>query len=188
MTMLSELLEEVGREPGERLYGVYPAVVREVNDPQNKGRIRVACSAIASDYVSDWIPVVQADAGSGYGAYFIPESEDQVIIAFLNGSPRSPIVLGSIYSASKPPLMARSDSSVPRYFATPAGHQIVMEDKTGKRIEIVDATGSNKVLIDTEANKITISASADIEIKAGGNLTLSASGTVTVSGATINLN
>ena len=48
MTMLSELLEEVGREPGERLYGVYPAVVREVNDPQNKGRIRVACSAIAS--------------------------------------------------------------------------------------------------------------------------------------------
>jgi len=188
MTMLSALLEYYGQEPGERLYGVYPAVVRGVEDPENKGRIRVACAAISSSYLSDWISVIQADAGSGYGAYLIPELEDQVIIAFLNGSPRTPIVLGSIYSANKLPLMARSATSVPRYFATPAGHQIVMEDKTGKRIEIVDATGSNKVLIDTAANKITISASADIEISAGGNLTLSANGTVTVSGASINLN
>lgn len=184
------------REPNERFFGVYAAVVREVLDKENKGRVRVACAAISADYLSDWIQVIQADAGSGYGAYFIPEAGDQVIIAFLNGSPRSPIVLGSIYSAKHLPVMARSDKSVPRYFATPGGHMIVMEDKTGKRIEIVDATGSNSVLIDSDKNKITVKASADVEISAGANLKLSASGSITisasgsvdVSGKTINLN
>ncbi len=197
MSSMAGLMSELDfRESTERLFGVYAAVVRQADDPENKGRIRVACSAIASDYLSDWIQVVQADAGSDHGAYFIPEQDDQVIIAFLNGIPRTPIVLGSIYSATKMPVMARSATSVPRYFVTPGGHMIVMEDKTGRRIEIVDGTGSNSVLIDTEKNTIKIKASADVEIDAGanlklsasGNVTISASGSVDVSGTTINLN
>ena len=189
MAIVNEARADLGfREPGDGLFGLYAAEVREVNDEEKKGRVRVACASIAPDYLSDWIPVIQIDAGPKHGAYFIPEVGDQVVIGFLNGATRSPVVVGSIYSAKQRPIMARSETSVPRCFVTPGGHMIVMEDKTGRRIEIVDGTGSNKVLIDTEKNKITISASGDIEIAAGGNLRLRANGTVDVSGATINLN
>ncbi len=184
----ASVMERDHREPGDRLFGLYAAIVREVNDPQGKGRVRVACAAIAPDYLSDWIQVVQADAGPNYGAYFIPEEKDQVVIAFLNGSTRSPVVMGSLYSDKNQPVMARGADSVPRYFVTPGGHMIVMEDKKRRRIEIVDGTGSNSIVIDTEKNKITISASGDVEIAAGGDLKLSATGSVKVTGTTINLN
>ena len=71
-----------------------------------------------------------------------------------------------------------------------------MEDGTGRRIELVDLTGGNRVVIDSEANSVTLEATGDVTLKAGanltieagGNLTIKASGQVAVSGATISLN
>ncbi len=183
-------------EAVESYFGIYAGIVEEIDDRDGRARIRVRLRWIADDYITEWVPVAQIYAGNGYGAYWIPESGDQVVIAFLRGQLRSPVVIGSLYSQKSLPKTARGSGSDPKYFRTAGGHMLLMEDGKGRRIELVDGTGRNSVVIDSEANSIMVKAAGDVTVEAAGNLTLKATnvkieasgGSVTVSGNTINLN
>lgn len=180
----------------ETFYGLYPGVAENVVDPENRGRITVLLPWISDTYETRFASVAQVYAGDGYGAVWLPEQGDQVVVAFMKGQLSRPVVLGSIYARARKPNAGRTDSADPKVFRTRGGHYVLMEDKQGKRIEIVDLTGENSVVIDSEANSVTVRASgsltldagSDLTINAGGSLTIRAAGQVSVSGATINLN
>jgi uncharacterized protein involved in type VI secretion and phage assembly len=183
-------------ECSETFYGLYPGVAEKVKDPEGKGRITVKLQWISDSYETRYAPVAQSYAGDGYGAVWIPEKGDQVIVAFLRGALNSPIVLGSIYSGVRLPHATRSEDADPKVLRTKGGHMLLMEDQSGKRIELVDLTSENSVVLDSENNSITLRAKADVTIQAGGSLTISADGGITISagsdvtitGTTINLN
>jgi uncharacterized protein involved in type VI secretion and phage assembly len=180
----------------ETFYGLYPGIAENVVDPENRGRITVLLPWISDTYETRFAAVAQIYAGDGYGTVWLPEQGDQVVVAFMKGQLSRPVVLGSIYAKSRKPETGRTDSADPKIFRTKGGHYLLMEDKQGKRIELVDLTGNNSVVIDSEANSVTVKAEgnltleagADLTINAGGSLTITASGQVSVSGATINLN
>ena len=190
-------------EAVESHFGLYGGLVTENEDPEGRGRVKLTLPWIAEEFVTEWATVAQIYAGDGYGAYWIPEVGDQVVVAFLRGELRRPIIIGSLYSQQATPHAVRGSGADPKYFRTAAGHMLLMEDGSGRKIEMIDSTGNNKILIDSEANSITVEAQTDVTVKGGanvtveatGNLTLKgaaisieASGAVTVSGATINLN
>ncbi|HHJ13278.1 MAG TPA: hypothetical protein ENJ79_02720 [Gammaproteobacteria bacterium] len=191
-------------ESAETFFGLYPGIAENVVDPEARGRITVKLPWISDTYETRFAPVAQIYAGDGYGAVWLPEKGDQVVLAFLKGQLSRPVVLGSIYSNVRRPPANRSESEDAKVLRTKGGHYLLMEDKKGKRIELVDLTGGNAVVIDSEANNITVraaadvtveaggsltlSAATDISIDAGGNVTISAAGEVSVSGTTINLN
>ncbi|UZK70311.1 phage baseplate assembly protein V [Sphingomonas sp. S1-29] len=190
-------------EAVESYFGLYTAIVDNDQDPEGRGRVTLRLPWIGKTFTTQWVKVAQIYAGNGYGAYWIPEPKDQVIVAFLRGQLRHPIVIGSLYSSNVIPHAARKSGKDPKYFRTKGGHMLLMEDGTGKKIELIDSTGKNSVLIDSTANTITVKAQADVKVSGGanvsveatGNLTLKgaaikieATGAVTVSGATINLN
>jgi len=52
---------------------------------------------------SCWIRVAQAWAGKRWGAFFLPRVKDEVIVAFLEGDPDQPIIVGSVYNADQLP-------------------------------------------------------------------------------------
>ncbi len=188
----------------ETFYGLYPGVAENVVDPEERGRVTVKLPWISDTYETRFASVAQVYAGDGYGTVWLPENGDQVIVAFLKGQLSRPVILGSIYSKVRPAPAARTNNEDPKIFRTKGGHYLVMEDKQGKRIELVDLTGKNSIKIDSEANSITVTAKADVTIDAGGSLTLnassdininagsnvsiSASGQISVSGTTIDLN
>ena len=188
----------------EKHFGLYPGVAEDVIDPKGKGRITVRLPWISKTYVTRLAHVAQLYAGNGYGAVWIPEHGDQVIVAFLKGQLSNPVVLGSIFNNRHKPSASRTKTEDPKIFRTKAGHHLLMEDKKGKRIELTDLTGKNSVVIDTEKNTINVKAekdvkvtakgnieldaTKDIKISAGGNVSISATGNVDVSGAVINLN
>jgi uncharacterized protein involved in type VI secretion and phage assembly len=191
-------------ECSETFYGVYPGVAENVVDPEGRGRVTVKLPWISDDYETRFAPVAQIYAGDEYGAVWLPEKGDQVVVAFLKGQLSRPVVLGSIYSKVRKPMANRSKSEDPKILRTKGGHYLLMEDKKKKRIELVDLTGENSVVIDSEANSVTVTAEGDVTVKAGKNLTLdaksditikagkdvtiSAVGKVNVSGKPINLN
>jgi uncharacterized protein involved in type VI secretion and phage assembly len=180
----------------ETFYGLYPGVAEKVVDPENRGRITMLLPWISDTYETRFAFVAQVYAGDGYGTVWLPEQGDQVVVAFMKGQLSRPVVLGSIYAKKRKPKAGRTDSEDPKIFRTKGGHYLLMEDKKGQRIELVDLTGKNSVVIDSEANSVTVKASSnltleagsDITINAGGSLTIKAAGAVTVSGSTINLN
>jgi hypothetical protein len=68
----------------------YRAIVMDVRDPADKGRIRVSIPSLSGSSTTDWIwPVV----GAGY--IVLPAPGDQVWVTFENGDKETPIWLGA---------------------------------------------------------------------------------------------
>lgn len=52
---------------------------------------------------SAWLRVGQPWAGNGWGTFFWPRVNDEVIVQFINGDPDDPIVIGSVYNGTNMP-------------------------------------------------------------------------------------
>lgn len=185
----------VSREADQRFFGVVVALVTDNVDPENIGRVKVTFPWFSDSMTSEWCRVAQPYAGNGYGFYWIPEIDDEVVVAFMHGDMRIPIVIGSLYNGVDRPPFTRNGRD-PKVIQTKAGHRILLEDKGGQeKIEIINSSG-NSIVIDTTANSISITAQGDISVEAQGQLTLSGNSgvsisspaTVTVRGQMIELN
>lgn len=55
------------------------------------------------DTSSCWMRVMQSVAGSWGGAWYLPRVGDEVLVAFLDGDPDRPLVVGSVYGKDAPP-------------------------------------------------------------------------------------
>lgn len=55
------------------------------------------------DHSSCWLRVMQASAGAGWGAMFLPRVGHEVVVTFLEGDPDRPLVMGSVYNGANVP-------------------------------------------------------------------------------------
>jgi uncharacterized protein involved in type VI secretion and phage assembly len=159
--------------PDARLPGVVTGTVTNINDPDELGRVKVLFPWLADDAESDWARVAAPMTGPERGFYWLPEVNDEVLVAFEHNDINYPYVLGGLWNAQdKPPASASdvisSDGTIKqRVIKTRDGHLIILEDSPGEpAIRIIDKTGNNKILIDSTDNKITIQADGDIVIEA----------------------
>jgi len=62
---------------------------------------------------SCWIRVAQAWAGNRWGAFFWPRIGHEVVVAFVEGDPDRPLIVGSVYNAANmPPLEVPADAKI----------------------------------------------------------------------------
>ncbi|MCX2863298.1 type VI secretion system tip protein VgrG [Paucibacter sp. PLA-PC-4] len=158
-------------------------------DPGGEQRIQVKLPVLQTATEGIWARLLQLHASSGFGAFFLPEVGDEVIVGFLSGDPSHPVVLGSLYSSSRNPpyeLAAENDTKalVTRCkhrlvfdekdkiitLTTPANNQIVLDDKN-KSILIKDQNG-NSIKLSSEG--IALDSPKDIKLTAKGGITLDA--------------
>jgi type VI secretion system secreted protein VgrG len=52
---------------------------------------------------SDWIRVSQFWAGAGYGALYTPRVGHEVLVAYMQGNPDDPVIVGRVYNAQHTP-------------------------------------------------------------------------------------
>lgn len=181
----------------DQLSGVWNAVVTANKDPEKLGRVKVKFPLREGELQTDWIRVATLMGGSSMGTLFIPEVNDEVLVAFLMGRLDSPVVIGSLWNATeKPP--APDDKNDIRQIKTRSGHEITFNDsddagkvtiKTnkGNTIELSDKDSS--ILLETknkaQSVEMTGGSSGTVTIKSGttSKLILSGSGDVTVEGS-----
>jgi len=161
--------------------GLAVGIVTNNKDPENRGRIKVRFPWLADEAESHWARLAVPMAGADRGMLFMPEVNDEVVVAFEHGDFNRPYIVGAVWNGEDaPPLAASSavDGSgavVKRIMKTRAGHIIQLDDTAGaEKIEIIDKSSGNSIVIDTAANKITIEAKMEIELKAGQAINLSA--------------
>ena len=117
--------------------GLACAVVTNNNDPNQKGKVKVALPWLSPDYESDWAPVLQFGAGKRSGAMFLPEVGDEVLIGFELADPRRPYVLGGIVNnattydlgGSAVQATGMAAAVVRRGFVSAAGNRLVFHDE-----------------------------------------------------------
>jgi uncharacterized protein involved in type VI secretion and phage assembly len=177
-------------EPVQRFYGVVVGIVTNNQDPDNLHRVKVQFPWLDGSTESHWARVATPMAGKKRGLYFLPEVDDEVLVAFEHGSIDFPCVIGSLWNGKDTPPESNSDKqNNNRALHSRSGHVIRFVDKSGSEsIEIIDKQGSNKIVISSKDNTITISAQSDIVIKsATGKLKMEAVGVEITSQADVKI-
>jgi len=181
----------------KKYFGVAEALVTDVNDPEKSGKVKLKFPWFDGNMETEWCRVRQFYAGNDYGAFFIPEVGDEVLVSFIHGDMRYPIILGGLYNGKDKPPSYRADDKDEKMIRTKGGHQIILDDTSGsEKISIIDANGNNSIVIDTVADSITIKASngkiifdaQGIEIKSGIGIEMTANTDIKIKGATVNIN
>ncbi len=162
-----------------RFYGVTVGVVTNNQDPDHQGRVKVRFPWLSDQDESHWARVLTPMAGNDRGLYFLPEVDDEVLVAFEHGRVEFPYVLGSLWNGKdKTPESNDDGNNNMRTFKSRSGHIIRFDDTDGgEKIEILDKSGQNSFVINTTDNTITITADSDIHIRSGnGKVMISGNG------------
>lgn len=177
-----------------RVYGVVTAVVAGIDDPDEKGRVKVTFPWLKDGQESPWARVMSFMAGKDRGAMFRPEVDDEVLVLFEHGDMRRPYIIGALWNGKDNPPEdggANADNHV-RLIKSRSGHIIKLDDTPdGEKIEITDQKGANTLIIDSAADTVTIAADKDIQLQApngkiileGGDVEINSSGTVKIEAA-----
>jgi uncharacterized protein involved in type VI secretion and phage assembly len=186
---------------GGRFYGVFPAIVSDIADPDGQGRVQIELPWSpdgAGGSYRVWARLATLMAGDNRGSWFIPDLDDEVLVCFQGGDPRHPFVIGMLWNGrDRPPasmddagrnpektLRSRNgvkitlmDEDGQESFAveTPGGQHLRLKDGPGE-LEVNDSNG-NSIKLDTGG--ITINASVKVTIN-GGSLVEVSAGMVTV--------
>lgn len=166
----------------KRYFGVVEAVVVEVIDPAHEGQVRVKFPWFDDKMVTEYCRVCQVYAGNGYGTLFVPEVGDEVLVAFIHGDMRLPIVLGGLYNGEDKPSSSREKSKDQKLIRTKRGHELVFDDHDekvtlrsnsglalelddkSKKVTVKTASGQS-VVLDGSSSMITIEAT-NVAVKA----------------------
>lgn len=132
----------------KRFFGVVEAVVVDVIDPDKEGRVKLQFPWFDEDMVTEFCRVRQLYAGNGYGTFFVPEVGDEVLVAFIHGDMRMPVVLGGLYNGKDKPPSDRQKNKDQKVIRTKAGHELLFDDQ-GKKVTLKSNSGHTLELDDT---------------------------------------
>jgi uncharacterized protein involved in type VI secretion and phage assembly len=156
---------------------VVVGLVLDNQDPNGLGRVKINLPGLSEDETGHWARVVSPMAGGGRGVFFLPEKNDEVLVAFEQGDITRPYVLGALWNGKdKPPESNADGQNNLRLIKSRSGHLIRLDDTAGaEKIEIIDKSGENRVTVDTISNTISIKSAQDVVIEAPrGKISLSA--------------
>jgi phage protein D len=166
--------------------GVVSAIVTNNNDPENMARVKLKFPWLDEALESNWARVSGVGAGNGYGLLWLPEVNDEVLVAFEHGDFDFPYVVGSLWNGkdAMPETTTTAVANgkvVMRTLKTTAGHIIrLTESSSVKKIEIIDSTAQTSVTLDETNKKITIDSKGEINITSTGNMALKATGNLSL--------
>jgi type VI secretion system secreted protein VgrG len=169
---------------------IQSAVVKDNNDPDKLGRVRVKFFWQEDNMMSPWLRPVNVYSGAERGFYFIPEIGDEVLIGFEGGNAEKPFIIGSMYHGKNKPkdswpekdnnfkgILTRSNLKIEfddkkkiTTIETPAGNKAVLSDD-GKSILLQD---QNQNKVEMTKDGITLDSPKDIKIESRGSITFDA--------------
>ncbi|MFI6585382.1 phage baseplate assembly protein V [Embleya sp. NPDC050493] len=182
---LFDALDDIHESDSPRVTGVAPATVVDNLDLTGAGRVQIRYAWLPG--VEPWARVCATVAGDGSGVWFMPQPDDEVLVAFRNGDVREPYVLGGLWTmTSRPPVDLPIDSVSKRVVRTPVGHEVVIDDLV-QSITLSHALGHS---IEIAVDGITLSVAggaAKISLTASGAVTVAGTRSVDVSGLDVSV-
>lgn len=172
---------------GPPVYGVVVAQVTNNDDPDKRGRVKLKFPWLSDTYESDWARMMQTGAGPDSGVSFLPEVNDEVLVAFEFGDVRRPMVIGGLHNGrDKPKLgdgLLDNGKVKRRGVVSRKGHRLVFLDDPGKSgVALITSNGNIRISLNETKNeihvfcqgKVRIEAQDDVSIKSQKNVSIEA--------------
>ena len=170
--------------------GLQTGVVMKLDgDPDSEQRIQVSVPVMQAETEGVWARLLQFHGSNGFGAFFLPEVGDEVVLGYFNNDPSHPVILGSLYSSKQVPPYALAAENNTKAIVTRCKSKIEFDED--KKVITITTPGNNKIVIsddgksillqDQNNNKvelnpsgITLDSPKDIKLTAKGGITLDA--------------
>ncbi len=156
------------------------ALVKDNNDPDKLGRVKVKFPWQSSDERTPWIRIMNLYTGNGCGSQFIPEINTEVIIGFQGENIERPYVIGQLHNISNSPFddWATENNAI-KGIKTKSGNMLIFNDENGS-ITLKDKAGSS-IVLDGNGN-ISISASGEVSLSGKKEVSLQSDDEVSLNG------
>lgn len=182
---LFERLEQLGPDSLPDGFAIAPGVVMNNLDAIAEGRVQVRIPSMPS--MEPWARLPSIGAGSGRGFIWIPQINDEVLVAFAQNDSSGAYVLGGLWSTTdRPPLTLPSDFLIKRVIKTGIagglGHEVEFDDALQSikitsstqqkitidplKIKIENTPGTLSITLDNATQTISIQSALKIEMKA----------------------
>jgi uncharacterized protein involved in type VI secretion and phage assembly len=174
---------------GGRWYGVAPALVIDIKDPDNQGRVKVtlpwSVDAKGARY-EGWARLATMLGGQNRGSWFIPDVDDEVLVGFEHGDPRRPYVLGGLWNGrdAAPESMDGAGRNFKKVLRSRNGVKVTLDDQDGQEKLVLETPGGQKVtlkdgpgaveIVDSNGNSVKLE-TAGITVTAAAKVTVNAS-------------
>ncbi|MGO1068737.1 phage baseplate assembly protein V [Lysobacter sp. CA199] len=174
---------------GGRWYGVFVALVVDIKDPDNQGRVKIALPwspDAGGQRYEGWARLATLFGGNNRGSWFVPDVDDEVLAAFEHGDPQRPCVLGGLWNGrDRPPAsMDGAGKNYKKVLRSRNGVQITLDDQEGREQLLLETPGGQKFTLkdgpgaveiaDSNGNSIKLE-TAGITVTAAAKVTVNAS-------------
>jgi uncharacterized protein involved in type VI secretion and phage assembly len=174
-----------------KLNGVFSTVVIDNIDPDNLGRVKIRLPQIGESDQSGhdaWARLATLMAGPNRGTWFIPEINDEVLVAFEAGDVRRPFVIGSLWNAASVPPGSMDASNNKKLLRSRNGVKITLDDQIGQERFIVETPGGQKITLQDGPGSIEIADSNGNSMKfETSGITVNASAKVTINASAVEI-
>lgn len=166
-------------------FAIAPGLVTNNLDALGEGRVQVQIPSLPD--FEPWCRLAAVGGGSGRGFCWVPQIDDEVLVAFNQNDDRDAYILGGLWNTrDRPPLTLPTDFIIKRVIKTGItsglGHEIEFDDALQSikittstqqkitidplKIEMSNMAGTVKITLDNTQQAISIQAVASIELQA----------------------
>ncbi|HEY0823395.1 MAG TPA: phage baseplate assembly protein V [Ramlibacter sp.] len=176
---------------GPRWFGLYPAVVSDLVDPDGKGRIQVKFPMFgaAGQDVTAWATLLSPYADKDQGFEVLPEVDSQVVVGFEAGDPSRPYIVGACWNGKRALPEAAEAPNNKRTWKTRSGSMLQFDDTDGAAKVTLSMQSGHKLVIDDAAQEVTLQHSngCKVHINIAGQVTITANSTVEINASALNV-
>jgi uncharacterized protein involved in type VI secretion and phage assembly len=191
---LDLLMQPVPQARGGHWYGVYPAVVSDIKDPEKNGRVKITLPwspDSGSERYEVWARLATLMGGKKRGSWFIPDVEDEVLVVFEGGDVRRPYVLGGLWNGKDDPpeTMDGAGKNYKKVLCSRNGVKVTLDDHDGQEQFIAETPGGQKLTLKDGPGSIELADSNGNSIKLDpSGITLTAAALVTINASSVTVN
>jgi len=167
------------------------AQVVSLDDPDSRNRVQVRL--LAHDGVGEqdaplWARVVSPFAGNDRGVFFLPDVDDEVLVVFVGGDTRYPLIVGGLWNgaATAPASIESGGDNRYKRIKSKNGVVITIDDQQGSEMLKLETPGGQKLTLKDGPGEVTIEDSNGNSIKLDSQgITVQASAKVKVSASQV---
>jgi uncharacterized protein involved in type VI secretion and phage assembly len=165
-------------------------MVVDNHDPKRPGGIKVRLAMLAADAEGGevWARLAVPMAGANRGTFFLPEVDDEVLVAFEAGDVRRPYIVGALWNGQDTPPIVSSEDNNTRAIVSRSGIRIILDDDAAGARLILETPGGRTVVLDDAEQQLDISDNLGNEIRLDTDgITIKSSANVTVQASTVKI-
>jgi uncharacterized protein involved in type VI secretion and phage assembly len=173
-------------------YGLYPAIVTDIVDPEQLGRIEVKFPWLGNDgadEVRTWATLLSPYADDDQGFQALPEVDSQVVVAFEAGNLRRPYIVGACWNGRERPPVTPEARNNKRVIKTRSQSILEFDDTQGAAKVTISMQSGHKLELDDAASTVTLTHAngSVVRFTAAGQIEIQANATIEVTAAALNV-